>query len=166
MDKWNRHSAEDGQKQIAWVMTRDRLSHTLKHKRGYLAMRPPGAQIIYLIESVTCLAVCYLPGQDNINGEHCPQTVTKINHKLGRTQVISLTFHQGCKSQVSSRYDKISIHWAMTRYLPISHIFVTIQFRFNSRFCNQCETISSAHSTQSVTFITAYKKQLKYLFCF
>lgn len=49
-------------RQLAWVMTRDRLSYVLKHKRGILTMWPPGEQIIHQIESVTCLALCYLPG--------------------------------------------------------------------------------------------------------
>lgn len=64
MYKWNRQSAEDGQKQIAWAMTIDRLFYTIKHNRGNLAMWPSGAQIIYHIEHVmflnvtSCLVVC------------------------------------------------------------------------------------------------------------
>ena len=50
-------TAKDGQRQIALVMTIDRLSYTLKHKRGNLAMWPSGAQIIYQIESVPFLNV-------------------------------------------------------------------------------------------------------------
>lgn len=97
-DGWERQPAGDGQRQIAWVMTIDRLSHTLKHKRGNLAMWPSGAQIIYQIESVpflnvtSCLAITSPRGQDNINGEHCPQTA-EIKPQARRTGVISLTYN-------------------------------------------------------------------------
>lgn len=81
-NKWKRPAAEDRQRQIAWVMTVDRLSYTLKHKRGNLAMWASGAQIIYQIEYVPILNISTgLAGfllQDNINGDLCPQTVVKI----------------------------------------------------------------------------------------
>lgn len=62
MEEWNR--------QMAWVMTIDRLSYTLKHKRGNLAMWPSGEQIIYQTESVPFLNITSCRAvSDNINGE-------------------------------------------------------------------------------------------------
>lgn len=124
MDKWSRQSAEDVQKQIAWPMTVDRLSYTLKHKRGNLAMWPSGAQIIYQIEAVTflnmtsCLAVCPpAPPQEQDDIQCCPQIAVKIKAQARKSRDdqsnILYTSHthfiyshnERCKGKEESKWD-------------------------------------------------------------